>query len=57
MTKLINLIYVLIEKELLFKKVVLNNVEQKSFDESNVLLSSKQLMNKRNEAYLKNERL
>ena len=57
MIKLINLIYVLIEKEFLFKKVVSNDVEQESFDESNVLLLSKQLMNKIRETYLKNERL
>ena len=36
MIELINLIYVLIEKELLFKKVVLNNIEQELLDESNV---------------------
>ena len=36
MTELINLIYVLIEKELLFKKVVLNDVEQEIFDKSDV---------------------
>ena len=32
------MIYILIEKELLFKEVVFNNVEQKSFDENNVFL-------------------
>ena len=57
MTELISMIYILIEKKLLFKKIVFNNVEQKSFDESDVFLSSKQLMNKIREAYLKNERL
>ena len=51
------MIYILIEKEFLFKKVVFNDVEQKLFDESNAFLSSKQLMNKIREAYLKNERL
>ena len=57
MIKFINLIYVLIEKELLFDKIVLNDVEQEIFDESNVFLSSKQLMNKIRETYLKNEKL
>ena len=57
MTELINLIYVLIEKDLLFKKVVLNNIEQELFDESNVFLSLEQLMHKIREIYLKNEKL
>ena len=57
MTKLINMIYVLIEKELLFKKIVSNDVEQKFFDESDVFLLLKQLMNKKRETYLKNENL
>ena len=56
MTELISMIYVLIEKEFLFKKVVFNDIEQESFDKSNVFLSSKQLMNKIREAYLKNEK-
>ena len=51
------MIYVLIEKELLFEKVVSNDVEQEFFDESDVFLSSKQLINKIREAYSKNERL
>ena len=50
------MIYVLIKKELLFKKVVFNDVEQKLFDESDVFLSSKQLMNRIRKAYSKNER-
>ena len=57
MSELISKIYVLIEKELLFKKIVFNNVDQKFLDKSNVFLSLKQLMNKIREAYLKNERL
>ena len=57
MTELINMIYVLIEKEFLFEKVVFNDVEQKSLDENDVSLSSKQLMNKIRETYSKNERL
>ena len=57
MTELISMIYVLIEKEFLFEKIVFNDIEQKLFDESNAFLSSKQLMNKIREAYLKNERL
>ena len=51
------MIYVLIEKELLFEEVVFNDVEQEFFDESDVFLSSKQLINKIREAYSKNERL
>ena len=51
------MIYVLIEKELLFEEIVFNNVEQKFFDESDVFLSSKQLMNRIREAYSKNEKL
>ena len=51
------MIYILIEKELLREKIVFNNIEQKFFDESDVFLSSKQLMNKIRETYLKNERL
>ena len=50
------MIYVLIEKELLRKKVVFNDIEQESLDESDALLSLKQLMNKIREAYSKNER-
>ena len=57
MTELINMIYVLIEKKLLSEEVVFNDVEQEFFDESNVFLSLKQLMNKIRETYLKNERL
>ena len=56
LTKLISLIYVLIKKELLFEKVVLNDVEQELFDESNAFLLLKQLMNKIRETYLKNEK-
>ena len=56
MTKLINMIYALIEKELLFKKIVFNDVKQEFFDESNAFLSSKQLINRIRETYLKNER-
>ena len=51
------MIYVLIEKKLLFEKVVFNDVEQESFNESDVFLSSKQFMNKIRETYLKNEKL
>ena len=51
------MIYVLIEKELLFKKIVFNDVEQEFLDESNVFLLSKQLMNRIRETYLKNEKL
>ena len=51
------MIYVLIEKKSLFKKVVFNDVEQELLDESNAFLLSKQLMNKIRETYLKNERL
>ena len=51
------MIYVLIEKKLLFEKVVFNDIEQESFDENNVFLSSKQLMNRIRETYSKNERL
>ena len=51
------MIYVLIEKELLFKKMIFNNVKQESFDESDAFLLSKQLMNRIREAYSKNERL
>ena len=50
------MIYVLIEKKLLFKEIVFNDVEQEFFDESDVFLSSKQLMNRIRETYLKNER-
>ena len=57
MTKLISIIYVLIEKEFLSEEIVFNDVEQESFDESDVFLSSKQLMNRIREAYSKNERL
>ena len=45
------------KKKFLFEKIVFNDIEQEFFDESNVFLSSKQLMNKIREAYLKNERL
>ena len=41
MTELINIIYVLIEKELLFKEIVFNDVEQELFDENDVFLSLK----------------
>ena len=51
------MIYILIEKEFLFEKVVFNNIEQEFLDENNVFLLLKQLMNKIREAYLKNERL
>ena len=57
MTRLINTIYVLIENKLLFKEIVFNNIEQEFFDESNIFFSSKQLMNKIRETYLKSERL
>ena len=50
------MIYVLIEKKLLFKKVVFNNVEQEFLDESDVFLLLKQLMSKIREIHLKNER-
>ena len=56
MIKLINIIYVLVEKKLLSEEIVFNDVEQELFDESDVFLSSKQLMNKIREAYLKNKR-
>ena len=56
MTELISMIYVLIEKKLLSEEIVFNDVEQELFDESDVFLSSKQLMNKIREAYSKNER-
>ena len=56
MTKLISMIYVLVEKEFLSEEVVFNDVEQEFFDENNAFLSSKQLMNKIRETYLKNER-
>ena len=55
-TELINMIYILIEKELLFKEIVFNDVEQELLDESDVFLSSKQLINKIREAYSKNKR-
>ena len=51
------MIYVMIEKEFLSKEVVLNNIKQELFNKSNVLLLSKQLMNKICEAYSKNKRL
>ena len=51
------MIYVLIEKKLLSEKVVFNDIEQKSFDESDVFLLSKQFMNRIREAYLKNKKL
>ena len=57
MTELISIIYILIEKKFLREKVGFNNIKQKSFDESDVFLSSKQLMNRIREVYLKNERL
>ena len=57
MTELISMIYVLIEKKLLFEKVVFNDIEQESFDKNDVFLSSKQLMNRIRETYLKNKRL
>ena len=56
MIEFISIIYAFIEKEFLFKKVVFNDVEQKSFDESDVFLLSKQLINKIRKTYLKNER-
>ena len=57
MIKLINIIYVLIEKEFLRKKVVFNDIKQELFDESNVFLSSKQLMSRIRETYSKNKKL
>ena len=57
MIKLINMIYVLIEKKLLSEKIVFNDIEQESLDKSDVFLSLKQLMNKIRETYSKNERL
>ena len=57
MTKLINIIYISIEKELLSEEVIFNDVEQEFFDENNAFLSSKQLMNRIRETYSKNERL
>ena len=56
MTELISMIYVLIEKELLREKIVFNDIEQKSFDESDAFLSSKQLINKIRETYSKNKK-
>ena len=56
MTELINIIYILIAKKLLFKKVVFNEIEQKSFNESDVFLLTKQLMNRIRKTYLKNKR-
>ena len=50
------MIYVFIKKELLFKEIVFNDVEQELFDESDVSLSSKQLISRIREVYSKNER-
>ena len=57
MTKLINLIYVLIEKELLFQKIVSNDIDENSFEENDVSLSSKELMIKIRETYSKDKKL
>ena len=55
MTELINLIYALIEKELLLQKIVLNDIKN-SFEKSNVFLSSKELIIKIRETYSKDEK-
>ena len=49
------MIYVLIEKELLFQKVVSNEIEN-FFEKSNALLSSKELMIRIHETYSKDEK-
>ena len=56
MTKLINLIYVLIEKELLSQEIVLNDIDENFFKKSDVSLSLKELMIKIRETYLKDEK-
>ena len=50
------MIYVIIEKEFLSEEIVFNDVEQEFFDESDVFLSSKQLMNRIRETYSKNKK-
>ena len=54
--ELINLIYVLIEKELLSQKVVSNDIEDFP-QKSNAFLSSEELMIRIRETYLKDEKL
>ena len=56
MTKLISLIYTLIEKKFLFQKIVLNDIDENFFKKSNVFLSSKKLIIKICKIYLKNEK-
>ena len=57
MTELVSLIYVLIEKELLFQEIVSNDIDENSFEKSDVFLSSEDLMIKIREAYSKDEKL
>ena len=57
MTELINLIYALIEKEFLPQKIVSNDIDENSFEKNDVSLSSKKLMTKIRETYLKDEKL
>ena len=56
MTELINLIYVLIKKELLFQEIVLNDIDENFLEENDVFLSSEKLIIKIRETYLKNEK-
>ena len=56
MTELINLIYALIEKKLLFQEIVSNDIDENSFEKSDVFLSSEELMIKIRETYSKNEK-
>ena len=56
MTELINLIYALIEKKLLFQEIVSNDIDENSFEKSDVFLSSEELMIKIRETYSENEK-
>ena len=56
MTELINLIYILIEKEFLSQKTVSNDIDENTFEKNDVSLSSEKLMIKIRETYLKDEK-
>ena len=57
MTELVNLIYILIEKEFLLQEIVSNDINENFLEKSDVSLSSEKLMIKIREAYSENEKL
>ena len=57
MTELINMIYALIEKKLIFQKIVSNDIEADFFEKNNAFLSSEKLMIKIHKTYSENKKL